>query len=67
MTDRVIHHDGEAEQSEDRQIHPGIRSYVISDAEFRAAVQRGIDSAKAGPNRDFSTIDAEIRRSLLTP
>jgi hypothetical protein len=40
---------------------------VISDAEFRAAVQRGIDSAKAGPNRDFSTIDAEIRRSLLTP
>jgi hypothetical protein len=64
MADDVIH-DGEVEQAEDNQLHPGIRSYVTTDAEFLMHVQRGIASAKTGPNRDFTAIDTEILRSLL--
>ena len=49
---------------EDGRIYPGIRSFVLSDAEFREAVQAGIESAKSGPNRDLDVVAAEIRRSL---
>jgi len=66
MADNATH-DHTVEQAEDRQIHPSIRSYVTTDADFRAHVQRGISSAKAGSNRDFTAIDAEILRSLLAP
>ena len=60
----AIHND---DQAEDRQMHLGCRSHVRTDAEFRAAVQVGIDSASIGPNRALEIVAAEIRRSLIAP
>ena len=65
MTNQTIQHDDAAELAEDLQIYPGIRSYVTTEAEFRAAVQAGIDSYAVGPNRDLETVAAEIRREIL--
>ena len=64
MSTQAIH-DDEVELAEDAQMHPRMRSYVTTDAEFRAHVQRGLASGEIGPNRDFATIDTEIRKSLL--
>ena len=52
------------EQAEDGQVHPGIRSHVTGDAEFRAHVQRGRESAKAGPNRSLESVDRKVQRLL---
>ena len=57
----AIKHD---ERAEDGQVHSRMRSYVTTEAEYRAHVQRGRASGQTGPNRDFETVDAEIRLSL---
>jgi hypothetical protein len=66
MSNQTLHAD-EIEQLENMQVHPRVRSYVTTDAEFRAHVQRGFAAGEAGPNRDFAVIDAEISRSLQAP
>lgn len=52
------------EHAEDIKVHPGIRSYVTDDAGFQAHVQRGRESAKAGPNRSLESVDREVQRLL---
>jgi predicted transcriptional regulator len=48
----------------EQTIRPRIRSYVKDDAAFRAAVQAGIRSYEAGPNRDLDSVIADIRSEL---
>jgi len=63
MTEQVTQPD---QHAEDGKIHPGIRSHVTGDAEFRAHVERGKESAGVGPNRSLEAVDREVRRLLAS-
>ena len=62
MDQPAIRQDDKAVQG---NVHSGIRSYVTTDAEFRAAAEAGIASYDAGETFELDGVVAEIRRSIL--
>ncbi len=42
-------------------VQEAVREYLDYDAEFRAAVQEGLDALEAGDVRDFDEVKAELQ------
>ena len=55
------------DQAEEGAIHTHVRSYVRTDAEFRAAVAAGIASYDAGEPVELDSVIEDIHRYILDP